>query len=145
MADDVEGLAEALQLGIGLLVRRLRQTRTDEDGLTMPESSALSRLDREGPATAADLARRDRITPQSMGTTLAALAARGLVEGRPDERDGRRTVLSVTPAGRAILRSRRTARGEQIAKGLRSGAFTPAEMAHLRAAAPLLERLAQAL
>jgi len=53
-------------------------------------------------------------------------------------------VLSVTEAGRAVLLDKRNARAEQLAKALSAG-FTPAELRQLMAAAPLLERLAQAI
>ena len=110
----------------------------------MPESSALTRLDRGGPTTPSELAKLEQISPQSMGATLAALEARGLVGRRPDPRDGRRVVLSVTEAGRAVLLDKRNARAEQLAKALSAG-FTPAELRQLMAAAPLLERLAQSI
>ena len=123
---DVEQVAAALRLSIGLLRRRLRQAPVPGE-LTMPESSALARLDRGGPATASALARQEQISPQSMGATLAALAARGLVERRPDPQDGRRAVMSVTEAGRRLLHSRRSARTQQLARALSDG-FTPAEL-----------------
>jgi DNA-binding MarR family transcriptional regulator len=140
---DVGQVAAALRVSIGLLLRRLRQMRVEGE-LTLPESSALVRLDRGGPATPSELARLEQIRPQSMGATVAALEARGLVERRPDPRDGRRAVLSVTEAGRAVLLDKRNARAEQLAKALAAG-FTPAELGQLMAAAPLLERLAQAI
>ena len=77
-----------------------------------------------------------------MGATLAGLEARGLIERHPDPLDGRRVVLSVTAAGQEVLRSRRNARTEQLARALTNG-FTPTELNQLMAAAPLLERLAQ--
>ena len=140
---DVGEVAAALRVSIGLLLRRLRQVQVEGE-LTLPESSALTRLDRGGPATPSELAKREQISPQSMGATLAALEARGLVERRPDPRDGRRVVLSVTEAGRAVLLDKRNARAEQLAKALSAG-FTPAELRQLMAAAPLLERLAQSI
>ncbi len=140
---DVGQVAAALRVSIGLLLRRLRQVRVDGE-LTLPESSALVRLDRGGSATPGELAKLERISPQSMGATLAALEARGLVERRPDPRDGRRVVLSVTEAGRDVLRDKRNARAEQLAQALSAG-FTPAELRQLMAVAPLLERLAQSI
>jgi DNA-binding MarR family transcriptional regulator len=130
-------------VSIGLLLRRLRQVRP-EDELTLPESSALTRLDRAGPATSGALAKLEQISPQSMGATLAALEARGLLGRRPDPADGRRVVLSVTPAGLELLRSKRSARTGQLAQALSTG-FTAAELRQLMAAAPLLERLAQSI
>jgi DNA-binding MarR family transcriptional regulator len=140
---DVNEVAGTLRVTIGLLLRRLRQTRTDGE-LTLPESSALTRLDRNGPATASALAKLEQISPQSMGATLGALEARGLIERRPDPGDGRRAVLSVTEAGLRLLRDKRNARTEQLAKALSAG-FTPAEIQLLAAASPLLERLAESI
>jgi DNA-binding MarR family transcriptional regulator len=140
---DVARVAGALRLSIGLLLRRLRQV-TAEGDLTMPESAALSRLDRGGPNTSSVLARLEQITPQSMGATLAGLEERGLVERGPDPGDGRRVVLTVTAAGLEVLRDRRSARTEQLAQALSSG-FTPAELDQLMVATPLLERLAESI
>ncbi|HTT52161.1 MAG TPA: MarR family transcriptional regulator [Streptosporangiaceae bacterium] len=140
---DVIDVADALRVSIGLLLRRLRQVPTEGE-LTLPESSALTRLDRGGPATASALARLEQISPQSMGATLAGLETRGLVERRPDPRDGRRVVLSVSETGLKVLRGRRGARTEKLAQALTAG-FSRAEIRQLRDAAPLLERLAQSI
>ena len=140
---DVQDIAAALRVSIGLLLRRLRQLRPDDE-LTLPESSALARLDRTGPATPGALAKVEQISPQSMGATLGALEARGLVGRQPDPADGRRVVLSVTGAGLELLRNKRGARTEQMAQALSAG-FTAAELRQLAAAAPLLERLAQSI
>lgn len=126
-----------------MLIRKLRQ-RPVPGELTLPETSALSRLDRGGPATSSELARADRISPQSMGATIAALEQRGLIAREKDTEDGRRIVLSVTEAGRRIVNDRRGERTELIARALDRG-FTPSELEQLRAAAPLLERLAEEL
>jgi DNA-binding MarR family transcriptional regulator len=140
---EVNEVAAALLVSMGLLRRRLRQVPVEGE-LTLPETSALARLDRGGPTTASKLARVEQISPQSMGATLGALEARGLVGRRPDPEDGRRIVLSVTEAGREVLRNKRTARIEQISQALSDG-FTPDELERLMAAAPLIERLAQSL
>ena len=134
----IDDVARALQLSIGLLLRRLRQEPAGN--LTNPESSALARLDRGGPATASALAKLEQITPQSMGATLAALEARALVERRPDSADGRRIVISITEGGLQALRAKRDARTEQIAKALSVG-FTAAELKKLMAVAPQARNL----
>lgn len=134
-------VAAALRTSISLLLRRMRQNQADE-GLSLPERSALARLDRGGPATAAELARQEQISPQSMGATLAGLQERGLVERRPHPTDGRRHVLSATAAGARMLDDRRSARTDQMAAALTTH-FSPAEIELLHAAAPLLERLAE--
>jgi len=144
MDDDLDpsGVAAALLAGVSVLLRRVRQVPAG-GGLTMPERTALSALDRSGPATSSALAREVQITAQAMGATLSALRARGLVERRPDPDDGRRVVLTVTAAGVQALQDKRNARTELIARALTSGAFTPTELEQLTAAASLLERLAQ--
>ena len=140
---DVEQVAAALRLSISLLLRRLRQVKAEGE-LTLPESSALARLDSAGSTTAAALARLEQISPQSMGATLGALQARGMIERAPDPEDGRRVFLSVTEAGRHALRDRRNAAVEQLAQALATG-FSPAELNQLMRVAPLLERLAQSI
>jgi len=142
VTDDYE-VAAALRVAIGMLVRKMRQARLPGE-LTLPETWALSRLDRNGPATSSDLARQDRISPQSMGATLAVLEQRGLIERQRDPADGRRVVLSITAAGRQLVNDRRGARSEMIAVALRDG-FSAADRDLLLAAAPLLERLAEKL
>lgn len=138
---NVEEVAGALQVSIGLFLRRLRQLKAEGD-LTVPETSALARLDRDGPATSAALAKLEQISPQSMGATLTALEGHGLVGRHPDPGDGRQAIVSLTEAGRQTLRNRRNARTAQLASALAAG-FTPTELRQLMAAAPLIERLAQ--
>ena len=140
MVADPGTLAAELRLSIGLLLRRLRQIPTGDE-LTLSESAALARLDRGGPATAAELARAEQISPQSMGATLGALQRRGLIARVPDPEDGRRMILSITEPGLELLRNRRNRRTEELERAL-AAAFTSAELGQLAAAAPLLERLA---
>jgi DNA-binding MarR family transcriptional regulator len=140
---DVTDLAAAVRVTVGLLRRRMRLVRTQDD-LTLPESAALAHLDRGGPATPSALARLEQISPQSMGVTLAGLEARGLVRRSSDPQDGRRCVMSLTASGLAILRGKRDARTRQLAAAL-AASFSAAELDQLRAAVPLLERLAQSI
>ncbi len=140
---EVVEVAAALRLSVGLLLRRLRQAKAEEE-LALTEAAALARLDRDGPSTSAALARIEQISPQSMGATLGSLQDRGLVARAPDPQDGRQIVLSVTEAGRQVMHSRRNRRTDQLARALASG-FTRSELEVLAAAAPLLERLAEGL
>jgi DNA-binding MarR family transcriptional regulator len=139
----VHEVAAALRVSIGLLLRRLRQVRPEGE-LSLPESSALVRLERSGPITPSALARLEQISPQSMGATVAALETRGLVARSADPVDGRRILLSVTAPGGQALRDKRNARTEQLAQALSAG-FTRSEIEQLSAAAPLIERLAQTI
>ena len=105
--------------------------------------SALARLDRGGPTTASELAKLEQISPQSMGATLAALEARGLVERRPDPDDGRRAVVSRRPRPGSRRCATGATRAPSSSRRRSSTGFTPAELEQLTAAAPLIERLAQ--
>ncbi len=140
---DVEQVAAALRLSIGLLLRRLRQVKAEGE-LTLPESSALAHLESGGSTTSAALARLEQISPQSMGATLGALEARHMIKRAPDPEDGRRVFLTITEAGHQALRDRRTAAVEQLAEALATR-FTGTELNQLMAVAPLLERLAQSI
>jgi DNA-binding MarR family transcriptional regulator len=140
---DVTEVAGKLRVSVGLVVRKLKQG-PDQGELTLAESSALGRLERNGPATSSDLARLDRISPQSMGVTVAALLERGLIERSRDPQDGRRIVLTITGEGRRTVHDRRGARTERIAAALRAG-FSDDELGQLLAVIPLIERLAEKL
>jgi DNA-binding MarR family transcriptional regulator len=139
----VSDIAAALQMSIGLFVRQLRQIRVEGD-LSLPEASALRRLERAGPTTVTELAKAEHISVQSIGATVGVLEGRGFLERRPDPNDGRRSVLSITEEGVKILSDKRSAKAEQLAKALEAG-FTPEELRQLMVAAPLIERLAQSL
>ena len=143
---DVSDVAVALRDSIGLLLRRMRQQQPDGE-LTLPESAALARLDRGGPATSSALAKLEQISPQSMGATLAGLEARGLVARHPDPADGRRVVLSVTeagpagPAGQAERPDR--AAGPGPVGRVHAGRDPPADGGRAAARAPGPDHLAQ--
>ena len=139
----VDDVAAALQMSIGLCIRQFRQTQTQGD-LSLSEVSALKRLDRNGLISVTELARAEQISVQSMGTTLRALEARGLVKRRPHPSDGRRVVLSITKSGTRVLGDKHSARTKQLAKALSAG-FSPSERQQLMMAAPLIERLALSL
>jgi DNA-binding MarR family transcriptional regulator len=136
-----ERTATDLRAALGPLVRRLRQFRPDGE-LTLSQTSALVRLDREGPATASELAAAEGIRPQSMCTIVAALQERGLVARDHDPLDGRRIVVSLTPAGLDGLHGARRERARRLTVAV-SEELTPAEQEQLAAALPLLERIAR--
>jgi DNA-binding MarR family transcriptional regulator len=138
-APDPYEVAAAVQVSIGLFMRRLRQAPVQGE-LSAAQMSALAQLDRAGSATPGELAKVEQITPQGVGAILAALQTAGLVQRRPDPSDGRRVVMSVTEAGREVLRHKRGARTEQLAAVLSDG-FTPDELQTLMAASALIERL----
>lgn len=132
-------IAADLRAALGPLVRRLRQFRPDGE-LTLSQTSALVRLDREGPATASELAAAEGIRPQSMATIVSRLYERGLVTREPDPDDGRRIVVALSDAGREGLRGARQEKARRLTHAI-TEELTPEEQAVLAAALPLLERI----
>lgn len=119
--------------------RRLKES-WDNEGLTPSQTSALSRLNKEGPASASDLAAAERVRPQSMAATLAALEERGLIQRRPDPGDGRRQLISPTDSGHAYLADKRRAGEEWLARALQDRC-TEQERATILDAMVLIDRL----
>src|SRR4051812_36119538 len=142
-ASDEERAAWDLRVALGRVVRRLRQAHEPGE-LSLSELSVLGRLDRDGPATPGALAGGERVRPQAMGNTLAALEQRGLVARMPDPDDGRKVSMSATEAGRQLLLDRRSARTRRMTRALAEG-FPPEERRRLVDAVPLLDRLADSL
>jgi DNA-binding MarR family transcriptional regulator len=138
--DEVRTTAAAVHAAISLLTRRARESKSSE--LSLPERTVLSRLDRNGPDTTAGLARWEEITPQAMGVTVSALESRGLLHRSPDPTDGRRSILTVTAEGVAVVRASRGQLTDRLAATLEER-FTSEEMELIRGAAPLIERLAE--
>jgi DNA-binding MarR family transcriptional regulator len=142
-APGVRKTASRLRVAIGAVKRRIRETSLAGE-LSSPQLTALSRLDRLGPATTAELARREQISPQAMGATIASLEKLGLVVRSADAADGRLSILGLTPDGLAAVRSGRNAVVDRIVAVL-DESFTDEETEILAAAAPLIERLADLL
>jgi DNA-binding MarR family transcriptional regulator len=139
MSTSAARAARDLRVMVGRLRRRLREVY-DGHGLTPSQTSVLSRLDKEGAASASDLASAERIRPQSVATTLAALDDRGLIQRRPDPGDGRRQLISLSQAGRDLIDDSRHAREEWLSRALQDH-YTEAERQLIIEAMTLLERL----
>jgi len=134
-----EALASDLRVVIGQLVRRLRAERRD---LPLAQMTVLGRLDRVGPCGVSDLAAGERVRPQSMASTVAALLAAGLVSRAPDPGDRRRVLIALTRAGREALAVDRRRRVGWLADAIR-GDLSPKEQRALADAAVLLARIAE--
>ena len=100
---------------IGLLVRRVRAAAAESE-LSISESMVLGRLEREGPATTAELARCEGVKPQSMGTTVTALEEAGFVTRSPHPTDGRQMMVSITARGTKVRLSARAAKETWLAQ-----------------------------
>ncbi|WP_306590070.1 MarR family winged helix-turn-helix transcriptional regulator [Geothrix sp. 21YS21S-4] len=134
-------LAAELRIVLGKLKRRMRGEAQLGD-LSWTQVRVLVRLEQDGPATVSALAAAEGMRPQSMGETVAALKAAGLVSGAPDPADGRRTLLSLTDACVKKVQAARAAREDWLFRALRRH-LTPPEQKKLAAAVELLARLAE--
>jgi DNA-binding MarR family transcriptional regulator len=68
--------------------------------------SVLHTLSRQGPLRLTDLTATEQLGQPALTSLVAKLARDGLVDRRPDPRDGRAVLLSLTPDGQEIVRSR---------------------------------------
>ena len=135
-------LAGELRVVLGQLNRRLREQSHAQD-LTGSQKSVLVRLERDGPATVTELARGEGVRSQSMGATVAALQAAGLVNGAPDPADGRRTILSLTATCRDLIKSSRAAKEDWLFQAIRTK-LSAGERKELTTSLALFKRLADA-
>ena len=134
-------IAGELRVVVGRLKRRLRE-ETGTHGLSWSQIAVLGHLEREGPSTVTELARREGMRPQSMGATVAVLEAAGLVQGVAHPTDGRRTVLSLTASARSWIKASRAAREDWLLHTIQAR-LSPAEQKRLAGAVELLKRLAE--
>jgi DNA-binding MarR family transcriptional regulator len=123
------------------LRRRLKETY-DTEGLTPSQTSVLSRLSKDGPASTSDLAAAEGVRHQSMAATLAVLDERGLIARQPDPADGRRQLVSANATAHAFLADKRRAGEEWLARSLQDR-FSEQERQQLIAALALLDRLSR--
>jgi len=133
------GLASELRLGVMRLARRLRLERSD-DAMSLNQLAVMGTLERHGRLTVGQLAAHEKVRPPSMTRTVACLQESGHVQRSPHETDGRQVVVELTEVGRARVLADRRRRDAWMAQRLKE--LTKAERDVLRAAAPILDRLA---
>lgn len=102
--DDARLLFEVFnEIAIIEQLSRNRFERALPDGLRVPHFGVLNHLVRLGDdRSLVELARAFQVVKSAMTNTVQRLEARGLVEVRPDERDGRGKRVHLTPEGRAL-------------------------------------------
>jgi len=134
-------LAAELRSVVGKLKRRL-QDQSSVGALTSSQIAVLLRLEKEGPATASNLARAEGMRPQSMGSVIAPLEAAGLLSGTADPNDGRQTLLSLTEACRKLIQEGRAARQDWLSRSI-VAKLSARDQERLASAIELLKRLVE--
>ena len=133
-------LAAVLRPSLLRLTRLIRNQRVDMS-VTLTQISAMATLSKRGPMSAGELASCEKVQPPSMTKVLANLEERGLVRREAHPGDKRQAIISVTDEGIALLQSETRSRDAWLSKRLAE--LTPDERALLRAAVPVLDKLAE--
>jgi DNA-binding MarR family transcriptional regulator len=107
---------------------------------TWSQITTLNRIADEGPTTVSALAFAEHVRPQSMAETVA-LRQEGFVAAKSDPTDGRKTLMSITPAGRKLISTIRPTRDAWLEAAIGKH-LTSAECRALLRAADIMERLA---
>ena len=129
--------AARLRLAITRVARRLRQEANAD--LSPSLTSALASIERHGPVTPSDLANCERVQRPTITRVLTRLAELELIERAADPGDGRSSLVSITPAGSALLSDLRTRRDAFLADRLSK--LAPEDRAVLDRASDVLESL----
>ena len=130
-------LAAGLRLVVNRLARQLRRHAAAD--LTPSLVSALVTIEMHGPMTLGQLAGRERVTPPSVTRLVARLEARGLVCRETHAADRRCSVVRITTNGKRLVRHARQLKTAHLVERLER--LDEAEVARLRAALPVLEKL----
>ena len=130
-------LASRLRLAVARTARRLRQEAGG--GLSPTLTAALASIENHGPLTPSEVADRERIKRPTATRLIGTLEEQGLVVRASDPTDLRSSLISITPAGRELMRTLRTRKDAYLAQRL--SRLSAEDRETLDRAADLLERL----
>ena len=140
--ESTETMIEDFASAINLVVRRIRAHAPAEmQDLSWTQTAVLKRLDKDGPATTAELARAEGVKPQSMAAAMASLEKLGMLERRAHPTDGRQMNLRLTAKGAALRRRLQEAKRNWLGRAF-SG-LTKQEQGALFRAGDILKRMAE--
>jgi DNA-binding MarR family transcriptional regulator len=130
-------LAGHLRHTIVRVARRMRQEAGSD--LSPSLTAALSTVERHGPLTPSELAKRERIQRPTATRVLSRLEEEGLIQRTADLYDRRSSLVAVTPKGSELLDELRTRKTAFLAARLET--LEPEERVALERAADILERV----
>ncbi|HEV2533345.1 MarR family winged helix-turn-helix transcriptional regulator [Phenylobacterium sp.] len=134
---DVTALADALRPALLRVSRRLRQEAM-KAGLSAQDALLLGHIKRNPGIGVSELADADQTSRPTMSSHVKRFEAAGWILRRDDAEDGRRSGLTITPAGARRLETIRRLRNDWLAARLAK--LSPAERERLAdAAEPLLK------
>lgn len=133
-----EFLADELAIMAVRLIRWLRAV-DEAPRLSGPEASALAAIIYSGGLSPSALADLEQVRRPTITRTVDALAARGLVERRPDPADRRAARIVATAQGRVLWQAGQLRRIEPLSE--RIAALSGEERSRLEATMPLLKQI----
>lgn len=116
---EIDNALADLQAHLNLIFARTRTLWKESAARIDPELQVgsyklLTFIDRAGSASAHELAERFEMDKSSVSRQVRMLEELGLLESRPDERDGRLRVLTATPIARDALAGLRREHGIRL-------------------------------
>jgi DNA-binding MarR family transcriptional regulator len=145
---DSSALATETAIELMTAMTRLRaRLRIESAPSVMPWTwshlTTLGRIAEGGPLTTSALAQAEHVRRQSMAETVAVLRDHGLVSSEEDPSDGRKTLLTATDLGRALIESIPAAREAWLNVAIET-VLAPGEQEVLQRAAAIMNRVADA-
>ena len=143
VSDELDAIEEATGLGVAIVrIQRQLRARAGSD-MTPSQSSALARIEQDGPLRLGGLAELEGTTAATMSRVIDSLSDRNLIERVPDPRDGRASLVRLRPEGGALLHQLRARYTDALRRALAE--LTPMERDAVREAIPVLARLSELL
>ncbi|MEV5964850.1 MarR family transcriptional regulator [Kribbella sp. NPDC051952] len=128
-------------IGAALYSLATRAVRRLPRDMSLTSAATLATLDRTGPRRITDLTAIEGVTQPAMTALVRVMEESGLVERRGDASDKRVTLVCLTEAGAAYVRTRRQAGVHAFEQLI--GELTGDEIEALVAALPALKHLAE--
>jgi len=139
---DIE-VASELRTTIGRLVKLMRRETRNESQLSLTERSTMGLLYPDIQLPPSEIARTEKVTTQSMSQVINHLVELDYINRTPSDDDKRKTLLSLTGAGRARVESARQEKQEWLAQMLHRR-VTPEEREVLIEAIRILNKIIDA-
>ena len=138
---DIE-LSAGLRTSIGRLAKVLRRNARNDAQLSLTERSTLGLLYPDIRLAPSEIARTEKVTTQSMSQVINHLGELNYIDRTPSDDDKRKTLLSLTPSGRAYVEQVRQDKQEWLARALHERT-SPAEKHLLEQAVAILTKLSE--
>ena len=143
-SSEAKTASDAMRLAMAVTRLRARiriESGLRSTGIPISQVAVLARIIEEGPTTAAALAAAEHVTQQAIAQSLATLEKRGLVAKTRDPGDGRKSLVTATEPGHALLERIDASREAWLSRAI-DAAVTPDERAALETTIEVLQRIA---